>query len=173
MIHDFADSLEKSNRQADAAWWPVVYRKAFGPIASMACVREDGWAQRAGIDRIVVLPCGREIKIDEKVRERDWNDICLEYLSDEGRGSPGWVCKPLACEFIAYAFVPSQRCFLLPTLSLQAAWRAHAGEWIDSHRRVEAKNRGYVTVSVAVPIKAVLGAVARAMHASWAEEVAA
>jgi hypothetical protein len=34
--------------------------------------------------------------------------------ADEGRRSAGRVQKPLACDFIAYAFAPSRRCYLLP-----------------------------------------------------------
>lgn len=168
-VHDFGQSLSSSKAQTNAPWWPIVYEKAFGPIASMVAVNEDGWAQRAGIDRLITLPSGRVIEIDEKVRFQDWGDICLEYLSDERRRTPGWVAKPLKCEFIAYAFIPSQRCFLLPTLGLQAAWREHSSKWIGTYKRVAAVNRNYTTVSVAVPIKTVLGAVARAACVSWAE----
>jgi hypothetical protein len=36
-------------------------------------------------------------------------DFLLEYWSDYERRSPGWIEKDLACDFIAYAFVPSRR----------------------------------------------------------------
>lgn len=51
----------------------------------MVSVRDDGWAQRGGIDRVITLACGRTIKIDEKVRKEDWPDILLERWSDEQR----------------------------------------------------------------------------------------
>jgi hypothetical protein len=38
------------------------------------------------------------------VRAADWPDILLEQWSDEERRKPGWVQKPLACDFVAYAF---------------------------------------------------------------------
>jgi hypothetical protein len=59
-----------------------------------------------------------------------WPDILLEQWSDEARRVPGWVQKPLACDFIAYAFAPSRRCYLLPVALLQRAWRLNGREWI-------------------------------------------
>ena len=53
---------------------------------------------------------------DEKVRAEDWPDILLEQWSDEDRRAPGWVQKPLACDYIAYSFAPSGVCYLLPVM---------------------------------------------------------
>jgi hypothetical protein len=133
----------------------------------MVSVRDDGWAQRGGIDRLITLACGRTICVDEKVRKEDWPDILLERWSDEARQIPGWIQKPLACEFIAYALVPSQRCYLLPTLTLQAAWRQCGRTWCDKYKPIRARNNGYVTLSVAVPTDIVLSAVGRAMCVNW------
>ena len=63
--------------------------------------------------------------VDEKVRTNDWPDVLLERWSDEARRIPGWVEKPLACDFIAYAFAPAGTCLLLPVAALQRAWRQH------------------------------------------------
>lgn len=166
-IHDFQDSLQRSAAQADAPWWPEIYRRAFPSMVSMVSVRQDGWAQRGGIDRVLTLASGRTISIDEKVRDKDWPDIALERWSDEARKTPGWVQKPLACEFIAYAFVPSRRCYLLPTLTLQRAWRAFGREWCEIYPEIRAQNKGYVTVSVGVPIAALLSALGDVMLVDW------
>lgn len=166
-VHDFHKSLAESHAYADAPWWEDVYRSAFPRVRSMVCVRDDGWAQRGGIDRIITLGCGRIIPVDEKVRKEDWPDILLERWSDEARQLPGWVQKPLACEFIAYALVPSQRCYLLPTLTLQAAWRQHGRGWCEQYKPIRARNNGYVTLSVAVPTDTLLSAVSDAMCITW------
>ena len=158
-VHDFQTSLAWSQKHEDAPWWEIIYRRAFPSLDSMTCVRKDGWAQRAGIDRVLVLSGGKVIKVDEKVRGKDWPDICLERWSDEGRKSPGWVQKPLDCDFIAYAFVPSETCYLLPTLLLQKAWRECGKDWIAHYPEIRAQNKGYTTVSVAVPIIIVLDAI--------------
>jgi hypothetical protein len=167
MIHDFAQSLAASHAQADASWWLDVYRRAFPAMRAAVSVRDDGWAQRGGIDRVITLSSGRTITVDEKVREKDWPDILLERWSDEARETPGWIQKPLACDFIAYAFIPSRTCYLLPTLTLQAAWRLYGREWIEKYRTVRAKNDGWVTASIPVPRDVLLSSLSDAMRVEW------
>lgn len=126
-------------------------------------VRDDGWAQRGGIDRVLTLACGRTYTVDEKVRVREWPDILLEQWSDEARQVPGWIQKPLACDFIAYAFAPSHRCYLLPVVPLQRAWRLYGKQWIESFGQRRAGNQGYVTTSVPIPVDTLLRAMVHAM----------
>lgn len=57
--HDFLTSLALSQTYADAPWWLDLYRQAFPTLVSAVCVRDDGWAQRGGIDRVLTLACGR------------------------------------------------------------------------------------------------------------------
>lgn len=171
-VHDFKHSLELSQSYADAPWWFEVYREAFPDLRAAVNVRDDGWAQRGGIDRVLTLASGKTLNVDEKVREENWPDILLEYWSDEARKSPGWVAKDLACDFIAYAFVPSQTCHLLPFQTLRRAWRLNCKRWVADYKRIEARNSGYVTVSVAVPTKVLLSALSDAMTVSWASEAA-
>ena len=162
-VHQFADSLAMSERFAEAPFWQDTYRRAFPTMVSAVSVRQDGWAQRGGIDRVITLASGRVYTVDEKVRSHDWPDILLERWSDEARGSPGWVQKPLACDFIAYAFAPSRRCYLLPVAPLQRAWRLNGREWIERYGERRALNPGYCSASVPVPIAALMQAIAAAM----------
>jgi hypothetical protein len=162
-IHDFRTSLALSNSYADAPWWLDIYRRAFPTLISAVQVRDDGWAQRGGIDRVLTLACGHTYTVDEKVRTSDWPDIQLELWSDEARRSPGWVQKPLACDFIAYAFAPSRKCYLFPFASLQRAWRQRGRQWADAYRYRRAQNPGYITASVPVPIGELMQEIARAM----------
>lgn len=169
-VHDFNKSLKFSHDQADAPFWLEVYREAFPTLASAVSVRDDGWAQRGGIDRVLTLCGGRTITVDEKIRKKDWPDILLEYWSDRDRKKPGWVNKDLACDFIAYAFLPSQTCYLLPTLTLRRAWLLNGRDWIKQYQPpVEAQNKGYVTVSVAVPRDVLLAALTDAMRVTWGD----
>ncbi len=170
--HEFHKSLLVSNAQADAPWWLEVYRNAFPDLEAAVCVRSDGWAQRGGIDRVLTLASGKTLTVDEKVRAKDYPDIILEYWSDRDRRIPGWVAKDLACDFIAYAFIPSETCYLLPFQTLRQSWRTNHREWVSTHTRVEAKNRGYVTVSVAVPKAVLLQALTDAMVVSWGRQAA-
>jgi hypothetical protein len=167
VTHDFAERLAYSHAQADALWWHSVYEQAFPTLASMTNVRGDGWAQRGGIDRVLVLGSGRSLHIDEKVRERDYDDILLEFWSDRDRKVPGWVAKDLACDYIAYAFVPSQRCYLLPFHDLRRAWGKHRHEWVARFGTREAVNQTYVTVGCPVSIPTLLDAIRTGLVIHW------
>ncbi len=87
--------------------------------------------QRNGIDRSIVLQNGKTIWIDEKARGKNkitgkvYTDIALEFLSDEAQKTPGWVCKPLLCDYINYAIIPLGRAYLLPVQQLQTAWNRY------------------------------------------------
>ncbi|GGC31283.1 hypothetical protein GCM10011371_18400 [Novosphingobium marinum] len=164
--HDFQTSLALSHRYSEAPWWLDIYRKAFPSLVSAVCVREDGWAQRGGIDRVLTLACGRIITVDEKVRTNDWPDILLEQWSDEERRKAGWIQKPLACDFIAYAYAPSRRCYLLPVALLQRAWRRNGRRWISDYGQRRARNVGYVSTNVPVPIPVLRAAIVDAMLVS-------
>ena len=174
MLHDFGESLERSQSYENAPWWYEIYQKAFPSMRACVSVRKDGWAQRGGIDRQITLKCGRIIPIDEKVREKDYGDILLERWSDEERKIPGWVQKPLACEFIAYAVVPLAKCWLMPTLSLQRAWQLHGREWIGIYREIRAPNRyngrTWTTLSVAIPPDVLFPAIMDAMLIEWSND---
>jgi len=188
-MHVFHDSLAESHAQADAPWWEEVYRRAFVGFDGMRCVRRDGWAQRGGIDRQVFLRDGTVLKIDEKVRKEAWPDIALERWSDRDREHAGWVQKPLTCDYLAYAFIPTRRCYLLPFQTLRKTWRLNGAEWIAKaehgatspkppegrHRGLDgfgltwALNEGYTTECVTVPVAVLKLALTDAMVVEWTE----
>jgi hypothetical protein len=158
MIHDFKESLERSHAYEDAPWWDQVYRDAFPDLAAMVSTREDGWAQRGGIDRVLTLTSGRTITVDEKVREKTWGDVLLETWSDKERKIPGWMQKKLAIDFIAYAYADSGICLLLPFNLLRRAWLQNGMEWAraaneqrDGFKKIMAENSSYITESIVVP----------------------
>lgn len=163
-VHRFSESLALSNAYADAEWWIPIYRQAFPKLMTAVSIREDGWAQRGGIDRVLTLQCGRTYTVDEKVRTENWPDILLEQWSDEERRIPGWIQKPLACDFIAYAYAPTETCYLLPVAPLQRAWRQRGREWIVAYGTRRARNPGYVSVGVPVPRDVLMQAIVDAMR---------
>ncbi len=165
--HAFGRSLNRSRELADAPWWVDVYRAALPGFASMSYVGKDGWAQRGGIDRVVTLKSGKTVTIDEKVRERTWPDILLERWSDKSRQVPGWIQQDLACDFIAYVFLDTKTCHLLPYLQLRHAWLINGRYWVERYPAIHATNRGYVTESIAVPIPVIMRALAGAMTLNW------
>ncbi len=164
-VHRFDDSHALSERYGDD-WWIPIYRRAFPTLMSAIAVRHDGWAQRGGIDRLLTLACGRTYTVDEKIRTADWPDVLLEQWSDEARRSPGWVQKPLAADFIAYAYAPAGTCVLLPVAALQRAWRQHGRQWVGLYGQRRARNAGYTSVSVPVPRGVLMQAIVEAMFVS-------
>ena len=166
-LHSFSESLRRSQAYEDAPWWFEVYRRAFPDLKAAVSVRADGWAQRGGIDRVLTLGCGKTLTVNEKVREKVYQDILLERFSDEAAKAPGWIQKKLACDYIAYAFVPITTCYLLPTLTLQRAWQMHGRKWISEYRPIRAHNERYVTLSVGVPIEVLFKAINDAMRVCW------
>jgi hypothetical protein len=164
-VHQFRDSHDVS-AEYGPDWWIPIYRQVFPTLMSAVAIEQDGWAQRAGIDRLLTLACGRTFTVDEKIRTQDWPDVLLERWSDEARQSPGWVQKPLACDFIAYAYAPAATCVLLPVPSLQRAWRQHGRQWIGLYGTRRAANQGYTSVSVPVPRGVLMQAIVEAMFVS-------
>lgn len=172
MIHDFAESLAASHAASDLPIWEQIYRRAFPTFCAMVDHRDDGEHQRAGIDRSVILANSKQLLIDEKVRNKDYGDILLEYVSNDRFNSPGWVCKPLRADYIAYAIVPAGRCYLLPVIQLQIAWAKYGEFWKQEFRHVPAQNNGYTTHSVAVPPERLFSAIGGALRVSF-DKVAA
>ena len=196
--HDFRERLDFSHRLADAPWWEPVYRRAFPDFVTMVDLRQDGWHQRAGRDRAIVLSTGRTLYVDEKGREKDWPDVAVEIWSQYPKGQrqaryprrpgaiEGWSRKPLDCDFLAYAFVPSRRCHLFPFLGVRAAVVKHGAQWgqeaasnFESSQRgqrphtglrwIHSPNRSYDTISLGVPLAQFLAAINDALTITWTE----
>lgn len=164
MKHDFNESLAKSHSASDLPIWEEVYQKAFPTMLAMVDHREDGEHQRAGIDRSVILANAKQLLIDEKVRFKDYGDILIEFISNDRRQSPGWAEKDLRCDYIAYAVIPSGRCFVLPVPQLQLAWKFKKADWIQRFGTRAAQNEGYRTINCPVPVGVLFPAITKAMN---------
>lgn len=147
----------------DLPLWKEVYKKAFPSMIGMYNHRKDGDHQRQGIDRSIILENSKQVLVDEKVRFRNkitgkvYEDIALEYLSNKEKNIPGWVCKPLLSDFIAYAIAPIGICYLLPVIQLQSSWEKNKELWLNSYFSIAAKNYSgnkylYTTMSLCVPV---------------------
>jgi hypothetical protein len=151
--HDFQEQLAYSHAASAEPFWDKVYHKAFPDMVMSITNKVDGPAQRAGIDRYVQLINGSFIRIDEKKRTKVYNDILLEYISNDRTGAPGWIEKQLKIDYIAYAFMPIQRVYLYPWLMLRRVWLHYRDEWFGKYKPVPAHNPGYITWSLPIPIK--------------------
>jgi hypothetical protein len=54
-VHDFNRDLALSDSFADVPRWLEIYPEAFPTMISALSVRNDGRAQRGGIDRVITL----------------------------------------------------------------------------------------------------------------------
>lgn len=185
-VHDFKEQLEYSHGRSDQPYWQEIYRQAFPDMRHMLDLRHNGWHQRAGRDRMIVLSSGRSIYIDEKVRRRAYPDIVVEvwstypkngrepYPPEASSATEGWGQKPLDCDYLAYGFEPTQTCHLIPFLGLRAAWAKRHLEWIEQasqrvsgFRWVVADNGRYNTISIAVPTETLLVQINDALTIIW------
>lgn len=171
-VHNFHERLAMSEQASDAGFWDAVYRQAFPTMVNHMMTTGDTISQRMGIDRIVHLASGRTLYIDEKKREKVYEDILLEYVSVDTTNAPGWIEKELLIDYLAYAFMPLQRVYLLPWDMLQRAWKQNKREWLETYRKVEAQNRNYKTLSVPIPINVLQESVKNAsiIQLSWVNE---
>lgn len=170
--HDFRERLAFSEAASAEPFWDAVYRKAFPDLVNHMQTTGATASQRSGIDRVLHLRNGRTIYIDEKKREQEYPDILLEYVSVDTTGAPGWIEKDLTIDYIAYAFMPTHRCYLFPWLMLRRAWLHHGNEWKRQYRIVVAQNKGYKTYSVAIPTNVLRKAVSVAQIIDVSSELA-
>jgi len=158
--HNFNESLAFSHSCDKLPFWEDCYRQAFPTFQTMINHREDGDHQRQGIDRSVILTNAKQLWIDEKARGRNrktgkvYDDVALEYWSDVERQQPGWVCKPLLCDFIAYAIVPKGICYLLPVQPLQNSWLRNKDFWLSTygHRNAPNETNGHKWTTKFCPV---------------------
>jgi hypothetical protein len=162
VLHDFEVNLAWSEAAGYEPFWDAVYRKAFPNLLNHMQCNGDTASQRMGIDRLILLSNGRTLYVDEKKRREVYTDVLLEYISVDRTGAPGWMEKDLSIDFLAYAFIPNRECYLFPWNMLRRAWLQFGERWKQRYQKVTAKNDGYYTVSVAVPIQVLQRAVCTA-----------
>ena len=156
MIHDFDERLKWSKNASLEAFWNEVYKKAFPDMLKYELYS----GKRRGVHRLIYLPNDKILYINEKKRETEYNDIVLEYISVDTTGAPGWIERDLEIDYIAYAFMSSRRVYLLDWPVLRQAWQLHKDEWKTRYGIPPARNKGYKTLSAAVPISVLHDAVA-------------
>lgn len=165
LINEFKKDFRYSNKH-DKFWWKI-YSKMFDMNYMFRSPKE---LDMKGVDRVIVLSSGDLITIDEKIRRGSYDDFLLEYISDKEENTPGWIEKPLECDFIAYAFEEEETAYFFYWLELSKLWKKVGNAWIGNGKRgefgfdiVEAKNYKdgkyiYTTISLAIPCQMLLRA---------------
>ena len=165
---NFHDDMGWSLTGRHEPFWNAVYHKAF-PNLVQTELCSDIPRQKQGIDRLLYLSNGKTLTVDEKKRKKVYGDILLEVISNEAYGTPGWMEKDLSIDYLAYAFMPIQRCYLFPWPMLRRAWCQYGDKWRSEYgtRRssTDVEETGkivYWTVNVPVPIEVLRRAVSTA-----------
>ena len=161
--HDFNERLNYSEQAGHEDFWNAIYEKAFPSMVFHKLCTGNCQGQFLGIDRVIQLSSGKTLYIDEKKREQEYGDILLEYISVDTTGAKGWIEKDLQIDYLAYAFMQSKRCYLLPWQLLKRVWRHYGQEWIKKYPKIEAQNKTYKTISVAIPIPILINTLKNAM----------
>jgi len=140
----------------------IIYQIEWPDIIRVEDIRGKD-PQYHGIDHLVHLPGNVAIPTQAKIRDTGYEDVLLEYISNDVTETPGWMEIPSLAKHFFYLIRPKKKCYRFLWADLQALWNANKDEWkrfgeqkINGFRRVQAKNVGYYTISVAVPIKRVL-----------------
>ena len=167
--HNFYDGLKYSEQFED--WKHQFYLDFFGRDAEVCpLIHSVSVQQNVGYDRVVISANGFVNCIEEKVRGCAWrNDVLLEFVHTFDSHpfpfqKPGWIEKNLQCNWIFYAYPKNKIGIFLPWPQLQLVWYANKPKWIFDFPTFPAKNNGYTTDSVAVPVHVLDSALRRITH---------
>lgn len=161
-------ALSQSFIESGKDYWTYIYNSFFPTYVSQSIHDMDMDYQQKGIDRVIHLNNGKQIFIDEKVRYKDFGDILLEESSSIEDRSPGWIEKPLWTDYIAYLVIPANKCFLLPFLSTQLAWRQNKEEWKKIYTPIKCNNQTYTSLSWGIPLNVLYIAILKTQIINYA-----
>lgn len=153
-LHDWRADLDRENREATAPWWAIVYRHLWPSHENTAIAPRGSEAQRSGVDRVVCLPDGRMVTVQEKVRGVDKPDLLIEYQHEalDGRTWPGWI-EHTEADVLLCIWKPTGTVRMWNMLDLRRAWVVNGGRWARTCRVYRAPNTGgYCSLNVAVPL---------------------
>jgi len=170
VIHDFTERLEWSAELSDESAWVAFYKRLWPDLLLCVRIDRDSKWQRWGVDRMILLPEGKQILIDEKKRSTAYDDFLLEEWSSVEHKRVGWTLdKSKRSDFIAYAIPKLGKCYLLPFELLRITCAHKLAEWkLESNcYPKDAKNNGYTTRNCAVGWRALFDAMKQQMHRSF------
>jgi len=192
-VHGFLEREVYSQRLSDEAGWQALYRRIWPDlIDAIPVAGGPSSLQRQGVDRVVRLPNGRSITIDEKKRDVDFGDMLVEVysrcswdpfcerLSDlPADRKIGWTLDPTkVCDYVAYAILPAAKVHMLPFDLLRRAarrrineWRLRPGAWPKVARSSGLHGGEWSTLNLAVPWDVLWAAMRAESESAWSLEV--
>lgn len=158
VVHEYHASESGAQRHQRSSWYSNIIRKKWG-AGGLYIIPKNDPRQMQGVD-VIASPCDlypKQFTLDNKFREKLWDDVLLELLSNEETERLGWTCGDLKCDFIGYWFVETRGGFLISWPSLRAAWESNAASWTGEfgvkRSYNESGGRKWTTVNVPVPVR--------------------
>jgi len=112
--HDFRRSLAAAEGGHYNPFWEEAYCRAFPGLVACVSLQGNTASQQQGKDRIIHLPNGQTLYIQEKIRptRRTDIDIAIEYEHrfTNGTTKPGWIAIDQDIHFLMTAFPDTQKC---------------------------------------------------------------
>lgn len=150
----FGEDLAWSNGPEARAFYKRIYRNRW-PNCTIIYYTDNRHWQALGIDCEIYNGIGR-LRVDEKLRRKDYGDVLIEFISDVEHNAPGWACKPLPIHMIAYGVMPAEIVYWLHFPRLQKAYKWFGRGWKKKYPIRDAHNtyqgRKWVTRNVCVPL---------------------
>lgn len=157
-MNDFKTDLEYS---MDDAVFDNFYKSNFPGLKEIR-FEDNLQKQIKGIDKTLIFKSGLEITIDEKKRRVDYGDILLELYSNKETKRKGWLYTA-QCDYMAYAIIPKKKIYFLPMVLLKITWNENGAKWMNLYKSIEAINKNYTTLSIAIPTNVLLDALRKKM----------
>ncbi len=147
LLNNFHESLKQSENAIPLDF----YKSIFGSGSLVETIPAHTELQTQGADVKITCPSGRVFYCEEKIRQRDFDDLLLETKSCVERNTPGWIEKPSIADFLVYFCQDSKRVFVLKMKEIQNEYSERKAVWLDRGRVVTADNGFYTSRNVAVP----------------------
>lgn len=174
IVHDFAERLAYSAELSDEPSWVEFYSGLWPQMITCVRIDKNSKWQKWGVDRMVLLPEGRQILIDEKKRERNkktgiiYDDFLCEEYSVLEKQKVGWTLdESKQCDFIAYAIPEIKKCYMLPFELLRLTCLQNLQTWKSNRAPCDAQNNGYRTRNWPVKWQSLFDAMRREMTRSY------
>lgn len=175
VVHNFWDNLAASNKLSDEGDWITFYRRLWPDMLTALRLDAASEWQRWGVDRVLFLPNGKQLLIDEKKRTTKYDDFLCEEWSvyrNKCGVKVGWTLDAnKRCDFIAYAIPLLGKCYMLPFELLRITAQINLLEWKTATGTRSAPNHDYETINVVVPWDRLFTDMRRQMHRKFSDKL--
>jgi hypothetical protein len=152
----FEAALSKSIADSKLDFWDKLYSKLFPAFIQRDRVTNYD-LQQEGVDSIIWLKSHNyntiyNVAIEEKLRETNYSDLLLEYVSNTSISKPGWIEKSQSSKYLMYVNQDSKYyySFLFNMKNLQKAWITNKNSWLQKYGVRESVNKTYNSLNCPV-----------------------